>query len=233
MDINKKVAGILGGMGPQATINLYKAIIDKSIKEYNVRDNSEFPEMLIRNHSPKTVLDNNSLCVLRDDILDQVEKLLSNDVDFFVIPCNTIHIFTDDIRQRFDTPFVSILESVVEEIKTTDIRDIAIVGSKTTIQNKLYENPLRENGYDNLYIPDEDKQNKLVDIIESIISKGANIEDANKLDIILDSLAAKGAKSVVLGCTELPLVKNMLRTKLKIFDSVDVLANAVCKNIFN
>ena len=229
-----KTAGVLGGMGPQATIDLYRRIIDKSIKSYGIKDNSEFPEIYILNHSPKTLLNNDETSFerLKDDILNHVEKLLRNDVDFFVIPCNTIHYFTKDIRERFSTPFVSILESVVKSVVESKIKNLSIVGSKTTIQNKLYENPLNAVGFDNILLPDEKEQDELVDIIESIISRGANIKDANRLDNILSRLKDRGAEAVILGCTELPLVKNMLKTDLVIFDSIDILADAVCENIF-
>ncbi|MBU3896319.1 MAG: amino acid racemase [Nanoarchaeota archaeon] len=207
---NKKIIGVLGGMGPSATIRFYQTIIEKCQKS-GLKDNHHYPHILIYNlPAPDIINDQKNKDLTLEMIKDGLRKLESSGVNFIVIPCNTVHIFINELRKCVNVPIVSIIEETLKE--TENDKNIIVLGSKTTIENNLYGLPGIEMSH----------------IIKKIIAGENTAQDKR---FVINTINNSEADGIILGCTELPLIVDEKDVDIPIFNSLDILAKSALKRI--
>jgi len=210
--------GILGGMGPEATAELYKRIIALFQSRHGAVDDSDYPNIIINSIPVDDML--NSLATRKATITRQLcsgAKMLQDaGVDFIVIPCNTAMIFYDELKNCVEIPVLNTVEIVME---SGSPRTVGILASESTTTSSLYE---RGNDKTKIIYPDQDEQ-LVVDKAINNVLRGMKLEsDIKNLLRISESLKIKGAEKIILGCTELPLLcTGVNQTYL---DSVQLLA---------
>ncbi|MBC8494763.1 amino acid racemase [archaeon] len=217
MKLYKKI-GILGGMGPEATAELYREIIRIFQKKYGAVYDNDFPEMVILNLPLPDVVENLESDYEIKRVLDYgIKKLISAEVDFIAVPCNTATAFIID-----DVFFVNIIAETIKIIKDQKLKKVGILATRTTIGSGLYQKLLKDI---KLLIPDSNDQEKITKIIMNILSGEKSSEDKNLLCSMISNMKINGAEKVILGCTELPLLYKGEDT----IDTLAILANAVVK----
>ena len=144
-------------------------------------------------------------------------------VDFIVIPCNTVHYFYEEMQAAVNIPIISIIEKTVDFAK--NFKKPIILSSETTNKLKLYENKLKEN-YVDFFSVDDQTQHVLNNIIKKVMSGNDCIKEKEIIYKKVQELKQKGADSVILGCTELPLALNQEFLKIKTISTLEILANA-------
>lgn len=227
MEIKEKIVGVIGGMGPEATLDLFYKII-KNTKAEKDQDHIH----LIIDNFPQ-IPDRTAYLLGKGDnplpyILKSAKNLESLGASAICMPCNTAHYFVDEIRKNLSIPFLSIVESVIEEIKENykNLKNFGLIATKGTIIGKVYENPLKKEGFN--VIIREDLLDDIMKITYSI--KGGIIEKNKDLFLrIVDEYIKSGSEIIIAGCTEIPLLFPYVKIKIPIIDSTLCLAKKVIK----
>jgi aspartate racemase len=159
-------------------------------------------------------------------ILSSSGKLFKIGADFLITPDNTIHQSFSFVIERSPLPWLHIAEEVAKIAEINHFKKLGILGTKYLMEGPVYPEILEERNL-NYCIPREEQRLKINDIIFNELVYGIIIEKSKKylLDIIAD-LKLQGCDSVVLGCTEIPLIVLPKDSFLPILDSTRILARA-------
>ncbi len=226
----EKIIGILGGMGPEATIDLFTKIV----KGTKAKKDQDHLRILIDNN-PK--IPDRTLAIQRKGPspltqLIRSAKLLENaGADFIVIPCVTAHHFFEPLQKRVKIPFLHLVEETVKYIQTRlkGIRKIGLIATTGTIQTGLFQKAF-SNHVIELILPTPEVQKKWV--MEAIYGKkGIKVigPSENSKRLILkasESLIKQGAQAIIAGCTEIPLVLKEGDLSVPVIDPISILARA-------
>jgi aspartate racemase len=226
-----KTCAIIGGMGPEATAVYYMKIMERfqsrkiypPVLMYSVPESFEVTDNLLKfskNGSTRLALVLKGLEVTQDN------------ADFCVIPCNTAHIYIDEIRKNSAIPVISIVEETCDFLYKKDFKKIGILATKTTIDAGLYTNPLLSLGMTAI-LPDKDQQFAISEIIVRLVKGEKNQQDKVDLLETIYELKKNGAECIVLACTDLPLLIEKADGDIPIFDTMDILADAAVQEILD
>jgi aspartate racemase len=219
--------GILGGMGPLAGAAFAGRLVALTPAG---RDQDHVPALLC--NDPR-VPDRSSARLGRGDdplkaMLRGLQLLERAGATLIAIPCNTAHLWYEQMAASTQLPLLHIVEAVCDDLATLGARGpVGLMGTPATLKLGLYQAPLRARGYEVL-VPDESGLAQCVAAIAAV--KGNRPQEAfAPAAACIRSLQARGAQAVVLGCTELPLaVPHDQRDAFGcvLTDSIDALARA-------
>ena len=222
----KQAVGVIGGVGPMATvyymqrvIEMTKAGCDQEHINMLVFNDCDIPDRtaFITEKSP-----DNPLPVMVED----AKRLEAAGCEFVVIPCNTAHYFYDELEQAVEIPVVNIVEETIRYAKARvqDLSCVGIMATTGTIVTGTYQKYAERAGL-SFAVPDENEQNLLMQIIYDGVKAGKPVPRAD-FDRVAYHLRAKGAQCLILGCTELSVLKRDLPINdPDVLDSIDVLAS--------
>jgi len=227
----RKIIGVLGGMGPQASSRFYSYLISKSIYDYGVKNNNEFPEILLDSIPvPDFISDTESMKIAEEMLIDRVKRLSSYPVDILCIACNTAHILLPKLKLFTRTPFISIVDEVHNEIKLNKFKKVGLLSSMTTYNEGLYQK--EGQGFELIY-PKIKMRLLLEKSIRQVIAGEDEENIAKDIYPELDKYITQNQlEAVIIGCTELSVIFGQDRSVPRI-DSLGVLANAVLKRYYN
>lgn len=214
---------ILGGMGPQASLELHRLLIEKTSRKANTPD--KFPNILHASMAvPDFISDASASERAVKIITETCASLPLQKATAIGMACNTAHLLLNDIPHLQNDRFISMIDAVCGEVEASDCKTVGILASPFTINSRLYETPLKKCGLDVL-TPKKSELDELASIIRLVISGEKPSSLRSRLTKLSDDLKNRGADCVVLGCTELPLIG--ISTNLPIFSSLDALASAL------
>ncbi len=217
--------GILGGMGPEATAELYLRIVRIFQRKYGAKYDDDFPEIIIINLPiPDVVEGFTAEQEIKKMLLDGVKKLEGAGADFIAIPCNTVTYYLDEIQESVSIPLLSILEETAKEVKKQGFLKIGVLGTELTINKNIYGDTLCN---EELIYPTLEEQRGTTRVIMNILSGEKKLEDKCFLLSVIKNLNVRGAEKVILGCTELPLLVN----GGDFFDTIEILARACVREV--
>lgn len=217
--------GVIGGLGPAATTYFMERVIDFTAATCD----QEHINMIVFNHA--TTPDRTAWIIGANDrdplpvMINDAKTLSSLGVSFIVIPCNTAHYFYEDIQQAVDIPVVNIVEETVcyAAAQVDNMHTIGIMATDGTIHTKSYQSAAKKMGL-SYVVPDEEMQKAIMEIIYDGVKCGRPVSRA-EFDTVANHLRTRGADSIILGCTELSVLKRDLQIHDEdIIDSIDVLA---------
>lgn len=224
MSGKRLTVGVLGGMGPGATVDFMSKVIALTPA---ARD-QDHVRMLV-DHNP-TVPDRQ---IDTPEQRDNVRKALANmavglersGADFLVIPCNTAHGFIDEAVSAVSIPLIHIVTETVRESRRLagDSSSVGLLATDGCLRAGLYNEALVENGQYPI-LPDDDAQARLMQLIGRIKSGDQSESVANTMTEIASSLINSGAGVVIAGCTEIPLVLTQDTLVVPLISSSGVLA---------
>ena len=228
--MTKKALGILGGMGPLATADLYHKIVtltaagsdNEHIRVY-IDSNTSIPDrtaaILAGGADP--------LPAMRDSL----RKLEKCGAGCIIMPCNTAHYFLGRLVGLTELPFVSMIGAAAAACRTRfPGKTAAILGTSGTLSAKLYQEALTAQEVPFLE-PDALEQEELMEVIYQGVKAGAPPESyRGTFTSVLESMGARGAGCFILGCTELPLaVQQLGLSDLPAVDPTEELAKATIR----
>ena len=215
--------GILGGMGPQATLLLMKKVFEAvSAKDDNqhiplvVHQNTQVPSRI------KFIIDggqDNPLPVLRKMAYD----LTTLGCDLLAMPCNTAHFFYQEIASNVDVPFLNMIESSSLEIKRLGLKKVGILASPAVRLVKVFDPYFEAYGLEQVYANDA----VMLNIIRNI--KGNDFSTELTKDLVLESkkLIDKGCDGLLIACTEISLLVDCIPEEFIWVDSLNSLTNQI------
>lgn len=221
----KKTIGIIGGMGPLATADLF----EKIIRATDAARDQDFPHVIV---DCNTDIPDRTAAILGggEDPVPQLVRsahaLESAGADVLIMPCNTAHWFYDALCSQTCLPVLHMLRLTAERLEREGIAAVGLLATDGTIQTGLYENILAAHSIQ-VVKPDADGQHRVM----SAIYDGVKAGDLGRIDVpalsrTLDAMAAGGAERFVLGCTELPIVFAQWDLPYPVADPTQILAEA-------
>ena len=214
-----KTIGLIGGMSWESTVTYYK-IINETVKE-----------KLGGLHSAK--------CILYSVDFQEIEECQANGnweksgeilgeaaynlekagADFIVICTNTMHKVVNQIKEKISIPILHIAEMTAEKILEKGLKNIALLGTKYTMEQDFYKSKLIEKGI-NVIISDKNDIEIINEVIYDELCLGTINSDSKKKFLeIVDKLRSKGAEGIILGCTEIGLLIKNEDTDVPLFDT--------------
>lgn len=227
-----KTLGILGGMGPHASMTFYRSIIEISALKHGAMKNSDYPHLLISNLPvPDLIHSRESEEVTVRMVEEETRRLALAGAQIMVLACNTMHLFLDRFRRASSVPFLSMIDAVVEAVSRDRRTAVGLLGSATSLRSDLYTRPLVEAGV-RCIVPSFSEQELLSTLITENVAGNRNRSDERAVYGIIDRLKEHGAQAIILGCTELPLVLEGGHSSLPVYDSLRLLAEAACREAY-
>lgn len=227
--MKQKTLGIVGGLGPETSC---KFCLNINLKVKNKIDVQ--PHILLDNLSISREAENR---LINGGVSDEHLRLLAEsiariqeDVDFIVIPCNTVHIFIDQLRLISKVPIISIIECTANECKKLKLNKVGLLASTKTVKENLHGKELQKEGI-GLIVPDDSDQIFISKCIVRIINQKIKNTDKKKLMEIIKKLVEQGVEGVILGCTDLPLLVNQLQLDVPLINTTEILENIAVKLI--
>ncbi len=202
-----KTLGIIGGVGPESTIEYYQNII--ALYRERQRDGS-YPEFIINSVDLKKGLDfmaANNLTGMADYLLEGIGKLARAGANFGLISANTPHIVFDDLLPRSPIPLISIVECACAAAKARKLKRLALFGTRFTMQGTFYPIVFSRGGIE-LVVPEAKDQDYIHDkyLNELVLGKFLPETRAGLLGIVDRMKAKDDIDGVILAGTELPLI---------------------------
>ncbi|MFC4802050.1 aspartate/glutamate racemase family protein [Neobacillus sp. GCM10023253] len=206
-----KKVGIVGGIGPEATVDYYQTIISKFQEKIGSKE--ELPELFINSinmYKMFRLLMNGQTEEVIHYLTDAVQKLESVGADFVVMCGNTPHIVFDQIQQKVQVPMISIVEETCLKARELSLEKLGLIGTKFTMENDFFQKPFISHNIE-IVVPNQTEQEyihrKIVEELENGIVNNETKEGF--LSIINQMIKRDGIQGIILGCTELPmLIKN-------------------------
>ena len=225
----KKTIGILGGMGPLATADLYRKIIEHTRAD---RDNEHIRVYIDGN----AAIPDRTAAILHGgedpvpEMLSALRHLEACGADCIIMPCNTAHYFLPRLREQTALPILD-----MQRITAAVCRErfpgktAAILATDGTVQSGLYDRALDAEGVRWIH-PGEYEQKTLMHLIYDVVKASRPMEpEKEHWDAILDTLRGQGADLFILGCTELPVLAGVLPSEGPFLDPTDELAKAAIR----
>jgi aspartate racemase len=230
-----KVIGILGGMGPEATLDCFGKIIKNTQAKTD-------PEHL------RVVIDSNPgipdriAAILGDGespvpaLIEGCHGLEKAGADFIIIPCVTVHFFLPQIQAESPLPVLSIIDAVAEGIHRDfpETNTVGLLGTIATVESGLFQKRLAQEKVHTL-VPDSAQQLKIVAAIKDIKdTRPSRTQSEITTDLIeaarsLVDRKPHGADAIIAGCTEIPLALGQEHLPVPYFDSLTILARAAIR----
>ncbi len=229
---DEAVIGILGGMGPEATVDCFGKLIKNTPADC---DQDHLGIVIVNNPKvpdrTRAILQNgpSPLPILRQGI----EALKRAGADFAIIPCVTVHYFLEALLESCDLPVLSILDAVAQHIRHAhpQMKTVGLLGTSGTVQSRIFQKRLDAEGIQTL-VCDDSWQQQVMAAIYDIKNENAPRSQAQitaSLTDAADHLIHRGAQGIIAGCTEIPLALAQENISVPYFDSLSILARAAIR----
>lgn len=222
-----KTIGLLGGMSWESSLNYYKII------------NEEVKARLGGHHSCKSLMYSVDFAEieelqhagewdrLTEMMINSAARIKQGNADFLIICTNTMHKMAEEIERNAGIQVLHIADAAAEEIKARKIGKVGLLGTRFTMEQDFYRERLSKKHGIDVIIPEEQDRQQIHDIIYNELVLGI-IKDSSRRTYleIIEKLASMGAKGIVLGCTEIPLLVNQKDCEIELFDTTGIHAKA-------
>ena len=225
--MKKKVIGILGGMGPLATADLFEKI---TLHTRAQRDQDHLRVLIDSN----TNIPDRTAALLRGGE-DPTPQLTASAVllermgaDVLIMPCNTAHNFYDAIAAAVHIPVLHMIRLTAQALQKRGVTAAGLLATDGTVQTGIYQRTFAGTGID-LMTPEKADQQAIMDMIYRGVKAGALHYDVSAARRAMEALLRRGAQTLILGCTELPLAETLYHLDYPVTDPTLELALAAIR----
>ena len=224
--MSERIVGILGGMGPQATLDLYREIISLTPAQ---KDQDHIKVLIYSN--PK-IPDRTSAILAGGEnplpaLVESARILKQAGAGILTIPCNAAHYFIPEMQNQVTIPILNMIEETCKAVRTLmpEIEAVGLLAATLTVKSGLYRKVFQKAGIKVLE-PNEADQQRVHAGIFQVKSKTYGLSTYDTFESIGASLIETGAGVVILGCTEVPLAFDPERAGYPSLNATRVLAQA-------
>jgi aspartate racemase len=226
--MNSKTVGIIGGMGPEATVDL----MNRVIKATPAVDDGDHIRMLVDNNPgiPSRIRaliegtgESPGPC-----LAEMGRSLEAWGADFLAIPCNTAHYYYEEIAGAVNIPVLNMIELAVERLvrENPGIRRVGLLASPAVLKTELYTRSFLKQGVELIY-PAAGLQDALLAAIRGIKSGSLDKKVISTVQAVSDHLAGRDAQALLIACTELSIIADRILWNGKKYDSSQILAETI------
>ena len=214
--------GILGGMGPEATLDFMNRIIALT----PASSDADHIHMLVDNnpHVPSrqaAIL--NAGVDPGPTLVKMAQQLEAAGADVLVMPCNTAHAWQDDIVAATAIPFVSIVDETAA--RCFEFERVGLLATRACLRSELYQTKFAAAGKA-LLLPTDEELAEFTRLIAIIKTGEKDAALGVAMQALAEGLCERGAQAVIAGCTEIPLVLDVGALSVPLLSSTDILAEA-------
>lgn len=207
--MEKKTIGILGGMGPLATVDLF----EKITLHTRAQTDQQHLHVIIDSN---TGIPDRTAALLHGgadplpEMIKSARRLVAAGADVLIIPCNTTHCYYDSLQSAVDIPVLHMIALTRDALCARGVRRAALLATDGTLNAGIYQRIFAGSGID-LILPGGDDQAAVMDLIYNGIKAGDMTFPIDRFRLCAQSLLNRGAETLILGCTELPLAFSLYR----------------------
>ena len=205
----KKVIGILGGMGPLATADLFEKLTLHAAASCD----QEHPRVCVDSN---TAIADRTAALLRGgadpvpEMVKSAKRLESIGAELLVMPCNTAHNFYDAVASSVSIPVLHMIALTRDALLARGVRCAGLLATDGTVQTGVYQRAFAGSGVE-LLTPGAADQAAVMELIYSGVKAGDLAHDTAAFRLACEHLLARGAETLILGCTELPPAFDLYR----------------------
>lgn len=220
--MKKKILGIIGGVGPLATMLLGEMIV----KRTKASTDQQHVNMVITNNTG--IPDRTTYILDRSKpnpvpvMISDAKKLKSIGAEILAVPCNTAHSFYKEIQQGAGIPMLHMIDETAKHAAHIGAKKVGILATTGTLTASVYQLACKQAGIQAV-VPDEETQKLVMSVIYDDVKAGQPV-DYLKWQQIVNKMNDFGCDRMILGCTELSIVKKELNLDDTFIDSLMVLA---------
>ncbi|MCG8482303.1 MAG: amino acid racemase [Clostridia bacterium] len=233
--MKRDIIGIIGGMGPMATLNLFQKILVKT----PAKCDQEHAHVIIDNN---TKIPDRTAYLLHGmenpefEIFNSACRLIDAGANILIMPCNTAHYFYNAVKAKIDQKyknidykFINMIDETAKFIQSQGCKKIFLLATEGTYKSKIYHYTCIQYGID-ILIPDK---NSIDIIMKAIYNYKGGIPNYYKDEMIkiIEDAAFQGVSKIVLGCTELSIIFRELNLLDNSIDPTEILAKSALKQI--
>ena len=224
-----KPIGVVGGIGPESTIDYYRAMI-AAYRE--LKPDGSYPAIVITSIDPNTMLGGlmrGESAMVIDMLVSEVERLERAGAGVALLAANSPHIVFEEVQRRSPLPLVSIVEATAVEASRLGLKRPGLFGTRLTMQARFYQNAFEKSGM-TIVVPDEAEQVYIHDKYMTELLKGTLLPETREgmLAIVARMKARDGIDAVILGGTELPMIlRDPTASGIPLLDTTVIHAKAI------
>jgi aspartate racemase len=220
----RKIVGVLGGMGPDATVDFMTKVIALTRADKD----QDHLHMLV-DHDP--TVPNRQDAILGDGedpgpaMAAMARRLEAAGADFLVIPCNTAYAFQDSVLDVISIPLISIIDESIAAVgeKAPDAKAVGLLATNGCLQAGVYQSAMAAKDLAAV-MPEDEELEQLMTLVNGIKAGHKGSDVSASMRKLAEGLVDRGAAAIIAGCTEIPLVLDDSMLEVPLISSTDVLA---------
>ncbi len=223
MNQPKKLLGVLGGLGPMSTVYFCELLTSHT----RATCDTDHIDMLISSRA--STPDRTAFILGKSDLdplpvmQEEAQRLVNAGADLLVIPCNTAHYFYNGLQTSCRVPILNIIRETVEQLHRSGVKRFGLLATEGTVRSGAYKQVCEPLGL-MCETPTDAEQAVISSIIFDDIKQNRTV-DLDAFLRVADAMRQRGCERLVLGCTELSLLKKVLLQDSIYLDSLEVLAH--------
>lgn len=217
-----RTLGVIGGLGPMATAFFIRTVIEMTEADTD----QEHIEMIVY-HCPSIpdrtgYILGNSRANPEKAMADIGKKLAEAGADVIAVPCVTAGCFYERLSEEIPVPIINAAEETAKHLAEWGVHSVGLMATEGTIQSGLFQIPFRKKGID-IVLPDRNGQKDVTHLIYRNVKAGKPAEK-DRFESVSAELRDKGAQVILLGCTELSVIKRDVEIGAGYLDVAQVIA---------
>lgn len=228
-----KTVGIIGGIGPESTIEYYRSIINLYREQ---KSDASYPSVIINSidlHKMLSLIESNQLAMVTDYLVVEVDKLANAGADFGLLAAGTPHIVFNDINRQSSIPLLSIVEATCQAAKALGLKRIGLFGTRFTMEGNFYQEVFLQEQVA-LVVPKEEERRYIHDKYFSELVQGIFLPETRErlFTIVRRMRAQEGIDGLILGGTELSLIfRDATAIGIPLLDSTQIHVKATVSQL--
>lgn len=218
----RKILGVLGGLGPMSSVYFYELVTELTAADKD----QDHLDIIISSRA--STPDRTDFILGRSEksplpvMCEEAGKLVAYGADVLALTCNTAHFFYEELQNSVPVKVLNIGSLAVEYIRELGVKKVGLLATSGTVKCGIYQQACSEKGIE-CVTPDESGQETVMKIIYEDIKSG-KAANMRSFFAVSDGLKARGAELLILGCTELSLLKKQSQLDDSFIDPLRILA---------
>lgn len=223
--MTQRIIGILAGMGPRSTTPFLEMVLDQCQRQYNAKYDIDYPQIMVYSLPTPFYIDRQiDHILMKNTIIEGLRKLASTNAAFIAMPCNSAHIYFEELKDSIGIPLLNIVEETVRCLPVKAKR-VTMFATETTFNAQIYQQGIIDAGSEFVFC--EDWQYKVNKIIQMIKMKEDKPEIILLWKALMTEVKDQNIDTVIIACTDLSMLKDINEHALNIIDSSEALAKVV------
>ncbi|WP_432409211.1 aspartate/glutamate racemase family protein [Wukongibacter sp. M2B1] len=225
--MEKKIVGILAGMGPRSTAPFISSVIDECQIQYGAKHDEDFPHMMIYSLPTPFYIDrpiNHEL--MKNTLINGLKHLENSDVCFIAMPCNSAHMYYSELQHSIKIPLLNIITETVQQLPHT-LERVTLFSTKSTFETEIYQRGIINSGHK--FVFENVWQDNINELIINIKNNKHAKENRTYWNELIKKCKEKKVDRIIVACTDLNVVLSRNDINIKVTDSSQCLAKAIVR----